>query len=649
MELLMCLLPLLVILSSAPDATPTENCLDNPGFEETAGGEPVAWQKVVDPDTRISEIGVTRDSARSGKNALRIARVWGKNRSQAGIRSSGPVSVDPATSYLFSFWYRTAVPEYTLPFMVNVRVQRKSHDPLLFKRLKISSSAVWRQVHLLIDQLPSDAVSADVGFMVSMRTRGEVLIDDVLFRKAGKKDFEFVEKWRRQDLPAVTRNAATVSLAPAGNFRLAEAKGVWWLIQPNGKPTWSIGTMGRYPSEERSSPSMRKWVLERYSNPADYREMFHGLVAGWGFNSFDGWTDDEYGPIVEKRYLKDETYLPMFKVLSLSRDIDPGLCARDRDGKVRSGPHAFPDPFNPQWREHAAQKAASSIEAFKNKPWLVGWFVDNEIEFMDLFRFIWADYSGKQFVSDLETKYQRIEELNRAWTSKYGSYDFGSFAEILNKKPEPAAWDDPLFADFTAFERRMVKEYVDFTYGLVKTADPSRLVISSRINLGPMQDIHRTVDLWGKFDLIAMNIYPQNLQYGLSSGELAIMEALHKATGKPLIIGEWGTSAIDSGFYNLDGDPQGRPLDWSWQEVVKTQEERADIYQACITQFASLPYVVGAHWFTTMDVDTKVRRANRGILDTNHEPYAPLVSGMKEVHARLKDRMKLPPVQGRSQ
>ncbi len=135
-------------------------------------------------------------------------------------------------------------------------------------------------MHILIDQLPSDAVSADVGFMVSMRTRGEVLIDDVLFRKAGKKDVEFVEKWRRQDLPAVTRNAGTVQLVPADNFRLAEAKGVWWLIQPNGKPTWSIGTMGRYPSEERSSPSVRKWVLERYSNPMEFMDLFRKMSTG---------------------------------------------------------------------------------------------------------------------------------------------------------------------------------------------------------------------------------------------------------------------------------------------------------------------------------------------------------------------------------
>ncbi|RPJ64554.1 MAG: hypothetical protein EHM23_00295, partial [Acidobacteria bacterium] len=368
----------------------------------------------------------------------------------------------------------------------------------------------------------------------------------------------------------------------------------------------------------------------------------YGQIVDWGFNSFDGWTDDQYGEIIEQRYLKGDTYLPMFKVLSLSRDIEPELCARDRDGRVRSGSHAFPDPFNPHWRRHATQKAASSIQVFRNKPWLAGWFVDNEIEFMDLFRFIWADYSGKQFVSDLENKYKRIEELNKAWSSKYAAYRFESFAGILTKKPEPAAWDDPLFVDFTAFERRMVKEYVDFTYDLVKRADPSRLVISSRINLGPMQDIHRTIDLWSKFDLIAMNIYPQNLQYGLSSGELAVLETLHKSTGKPLIISEWGTSAIDSGLYNLDEDAQGRPLDWSWNEVVRTQGERADIYEACITQFASLGYVVGAHWFTTMDVDTKIRRANRGSLDANHQPYAPLVSSMKEVHARLKDRMNLP-------
>jgi hypothetical protein len=645
-ELLKCLLPLLAIFSPAGSDVPAaDNFLENPGFEEAVGDEPIAWQRIVDPDTRSCEIGVTRDGAKSGKQAVRIARVWGKNRSGAGIRTSRQIPLDPRATYLLSFWYRTSGTEYSLPFMADFRVQRKDHDPLLFKRLKISSSPGWRQVFILIDGLPADAVSADLGFTVYMRTRGELLLDDVLLKKADKKDVQLVERWRKQQLPTVTRDAATVAMARSANFRLAEVNGIWWLVQPNGKPTWSIGTMGRYPSEERGSPSMRKWARQRYSSEADYRKGLYGLVAGWGFNSFEGWTDDEFGPIIEEHYLKGEAYLPMFKVLSLSRDIDPSLCARDRDGHVKDGSHAFPDPFNPAWRQHAAQKAASSIEMFRNKPWLVGWFVDNEIDFLDLFRFVWADYSAKEFVSDLETKYKRIEELNRAWTSKYGTYRFESFAEILSKKPEPADWEDPLFADFTAFERRMVREYVDFTYQLVKKADPSRLVISNRINLGPMQDIHRTIDLWARFDLIAMNIYPQNIQHGLSQGELEVIETLHKSTGKPLIISEWGVSAIDSGLYDLNGDPQGRPLDWSWQQIVRTQRERRDIYEACITQFASLGYVVGSHWFTTLDVDTKIRRANRGILDTNHEPYAELVSGMKEVHARLTKRMHLPPVQ----
>ncbi|RPJ49839.1 MAG: hypothetical protein EHM18_18395, partial [Acidobacteria bacterium] len=64
------LLPLLIMLAAATrDPTPPDNRLENPGFEETVGNEPVAWQKVIDPDTRNCEIGVTRQGARSGKHA----------------------------------------------------------------------------------------------------------------------------------------------------------------------------------------------------------------------------------------------------------------------------------------------------------------------------------------------------------------------------------------------------------------------------------------------------------------------------------------------------------------------------------------------------------------------------------------------------
>jgi len=71
---------------------------------------------------------------------------------------------------------------------------------------------------------------------------------------------------------------------------------------------------------------------------------------------------------------------------------------------------------------------------------------------------------------------------------------------------------------------------------------------TNRINLGPMPELYRTMDLWGKYDLICMNIYPQNLMFGFSPGEVASLRLisvlkfpisvsklalLTKSTGKP--------------------------------------------------------------------------------------------------------------------
>lgn len=619
------------------------NLIENPGFETGSGKEPPGWMPNTDSNVQSCELGVTHSEAHSGKAAFRIARVWGVKRPRAGVASSATIPIDPERKYLLSLWYKTSgIREYALPFMIRVMVNRKDYEPLMHRRVKMSRVPDWRQVYILVDGLPRDAVDAQVIVEMYIRTKGELFIDDVVFKEAGESDVEFFEQWRRQDLPAPKGNAKNVQLQGTGFFTMANAGGRWWLMDPEGQPTWSIATMGRYPPIERSINPLVQVVQEKYPDPMDYCRLQYGWFEQWGFNSFAGWTSQEMADLTAERYDAGKPYFPMYWVLSLSRDIEPDYCARDRNGKLKSGSHAFPDPFNPGWRQHAAQKAAETIAMFRDKPWFAGYFVDNEANFLDLFLYVWADYSGREFVADLEKKYGTIERLNKAWSSGHGAHPFNSFAEILEVKPEPANWDDPLFADFVAFERKMVAEYINYTYDLVKKLDPDHLVISNRINLTPMQDIHRTIDLWGKYDLVAMNMYQQNLRIGYSEGEFAVMEDLHRGTGKPVIIGEWGVPAIDSGLYDLYKDPHDRPLDWSWPQVVRTQKERAEVYNACMRQLASLDFIVGASWYRPMDADSPTRRANRGMFNNRHEPYEELVKTLRETNTYLKKTMMLP-------
>ena len=187
----------------------------------------------------------------------------------------------------------------------------------------------------------------------------------------------------------------------------------------------------------------------------------------------------------------------------------------------------------------------------------------------------------------------------------------------------------------------MLGEYINYTYDLVKELDPNHLIISNRINLDPMPEVYRTIDLWGKYDIVSMNIYPDNNKIGFNPGEIEIMKKLHKGTGKPVMIGEWSVPSIDSGLYEFGVDSLNRPLDWSWPQVLRTQKERGEAYEMCIKQLASLDFMIGAGWFITFDVNTSDRRANRGIMNTSYELYRDLTDAMYKANSDIKKEMEL--------
>src|SRR5690606_11560907 len=98
-------------------------------------------------------------------------------------------------------------------------------------------------------------------------------------------------------------------------------------------------------------------------------------------------------------------YLPMTKVLGLASSTrNRNVYARDRDGNVLNGAHPFPDPFNPEWKQAARVKAERTIAPYRDEPSFMGWYVDNEIDFSELFRYIWAEHSSKEFVRQLQSK-----------------------------------------------------------------------------------------------------------------------------------------------------------------------------------------------------------------------------------------------------
>ena len=184
-----------------------------------------------------------------------------------------------------------------------------------------------------------------------------------------------------------------------------------------------------------------------------------------------------------------------------------------------------------------------------------------------------------------------------------------------------------MYEDFRKFERKIVKKYIELTIDIIKSEDRDHLIFSNRFMLSDINQIYDLIDLYKAYDGIAVNIYPENLSYGLSENEKKILELIYNKTGKPILIGEWSIPALDSDLYN---DPN--KMDWSWDRLVENQEIRANQAYHVTIDFYNIPYIVGAHWFIWKDIVSSRRNANRGLFRHDGTPYKELLDKIKKAN-----------------
>ena len=151
--------------------------------------------------------------------------------------------------------------------------------------------------------------------------------------------------------------------------------------------------------------------------------------------------------------------------------------------------------------------------------------------------------------------------------------------------------------------------------------------------LGGLCEALDYLDLFAAYDGIALNLYPSNQHPGLSEPEKAVLRMIHEKTGRPILLTEWSIPALDSGLYQ---NPD--KLDWSWEQVVTDQAERAAQAAYVAADHYNLPFIVGSHWFTLRDIDNEKRQANRGLYRSSGAPWPELIQALGRVQNRCAGR-----------
>ena len=513
----------------------------------------------------------------------------------------------PFTTGTLRGLYRT---EGVLPQVPAVFVSWYSGGRRLYLQVhNLAQSEQWQSFEIPIRFAYPEADRITFGFGMNSKSSGRVFFTHL----------SFSDEYTSLDPPPtvhLTRSPTQQRFSAGDMMRLVEDNGVWWLVKPDGSPFYSLATDG---------PSWEKGHLNTGIAHAN-------KLKSSGFNSLGGWSNlwrwrDANDALVDKG--QEPMYL--FKSVHSAEMAGSFNYLEDAQGKWigRSG-HHFPDPFDPDFEAAYRNYLSDKTHLFIGKSWFAAWMPDNEMEHEDLYRYVYSSHAGTAFKEFLIERYGIIEELNSIWKT-----NFSSFNELFEQKPEPKLRTGNMYRDFKIFSRRIVREYARILKKVFREFDPDHMIFTPRFKRSDFPDWVEYIDIYSEFfDATAVNYYPANRQYGLAAECSEQLKEVYLRTGKPILITEWSIPAKDSGLYdNLTN------LDFSWNQLVKNQTERAEQAAQVTCGFYNLPFVIGSQWFTWKDYDSPERQANRGLVRSTESIYKELWTPLASAHADIVNHM----------
>jgi agarase len=262
----------------------------------------------------------------------------------------------------------------------------------------------------------------------------------------------------------------------------------------------------------------------------------------------------------------------------------------------------------------------------------------------DLTRFIYSKHAMSAFVKFLNSKYAGVAELNTAWSTDKMTFDYNdiSEAEFRRKRPVFRTGSKAMNKDLRGFERLLVMQYADTLIRVIRKHDKNHLVLGQRwgtLDSRVFPRLRHILPEFKRFDICAANLYPHpepdsgrlvaDFNY---RGQLEWIEKLSEATERPVLIGEFGTAARDSGV------PVRR-----WRpRTLDTDKQRGKSYMKMVYTYYSLPFTVGAHWFKWSNgygFGDKTMQDPRscGLVDDSNAPYEDIVESIQKTHKGISE------------
>ncbi|MFZ5829774.1 MAG: beta-galactosidase [Planctomycetota bacterium] len=616
-----------------------DNLIPNPTFNDS---KQVSWSFGAKNAQYAHDV-----LARGGRDGSGCIQM-GNARERAGLTFKD-IPIRKKADYLYSIWYRTeGLDDYQVWIRAHFK-RRDGSDQLQFVK-KLPASRDWVEAKLWINDINEKCDTVQLVVQLREGAKGSIWVDDVFFGEAAGKQEPFKSPY---PIPELKGKRPEKRLAGSGYYRVEKLDGVWWLVDPQGELFWSIGvcTVGE------GNEKMDKYLAQAHGKGFEipYHKQSYDRLLDWGFNSAGcfssmqrgAWNIRDYNRERQSKGLRPVGYFaPLGCSLAGLREseaIARQIFLTNAKGELQNKFHfhKFPDPFHPEWRSGLAASVRRKTQDVATDPNMIGYFVDNEITIDGLHDFIYSPYCLQEFVAFLKKRYREPGGLNRAWSNGGQTFRYSSIdaEELKTNPPRLAGPGDTVTRDLKEFTRYVVEVYVDQTIAAIRSCDRNHLIIGNRI-ASPGEPL----DYWdgtshvmaplGKYDLVAANFYPKpmNNEDRVDYNARVALEWLtlyHEATGRPIIIGEFGVAARDSDV----------PSVARWQSrTLDTQAQRGDAYKKMVYSYYNLPYIVGAHWFRWSNGYTEggaPTPRNCGLVDDENRPYGEFIRYVEEANAAI--------------
>ena len=344
----------------------------------------------------------------------------------------------------------------------------------------------------------------------------------------------------------------------------------------------------------------------------------------WNFNTIGSWSDAA---------VSRDARIPYTRTIHVAGDF-----SRLSDGKDWWA--GIPDPFDPRFQVALEQAVREEAAPRKEDPFLIGYFVDNELGWGDgsakdpraryalAYSTLAADarepqaHAKRAFIELLRSRHGgSIQKLSSSWRKTFASWE--ALQAPLPPEQLPDGRSTAVAGDLAAFLVLHAERYFEQVAATLNRHDPNHLYLGPRFASRNPEALGACAK-W--CDVMSFNLYLPSINVGFET------EAFRKLD-KPALLTEFHFGSSDRGPF------------WHGVMPVPGEEERGPAYARMLESVLGNPDFVGAHWFQYLDQPVTGRwldgeNGHLGLVAITDIPWKGFVAQVGDTNRRILETLR---------